>query len=477
MVDPSPSFKKRPLRLGVPAQTGRPASQTTESMVDVGATMRSFQPFTTKGFLPGGIVEILPVDEIITRKGWAEYRRMLHDPQITSTMSFKKIMIYGRKWDVQPVSDDQKDKDVALFVSKVLKRLDFKNVLREIMTAFDYGFSVGEIIWEVTRIDGKQAIAIKAIKNRDPEFLTVKTDKHGNISSWVQDNNQFSNLRASQKIELMPSKVMHYAHNASFSQHYGKADLRACYRSWWAKKFIIQFWNVFLERMGSPLMTTTYPTGATPELKTALKDIMRGLSSKNEILIPEGVEISLLEATRSGQATYDLALAYHDKEIARALLMIALLGAGGNDIKRGSDSQSRIHLRTLHKMADEVGGSILWQFNRQVVRQLVDFNFDVDEYPEVFFQDYGEFEAFEITDAMRLLHAAGIIELDQEDVNFARSMLGMRVREEGDEDEVMRPIQMPPPGNANQPPPGAGQGNDNATKGGASGSETPGTKQ
>ncbi len=477
MVDPSPSFKKRPLKLGVPAQTGRPARQTTESMVDVGASMRSFQPFTTKGMVPGGIVEILPVDEIINKKGWGEYRKMLHDPQITSTLQFKKIMIYGRKWDVDPASDSDQDKAVALFVSKALKRLDFKQVLKEIMTAFDYGFSVGELIWEVTRIDGKQAIGLKAVKHRDPEYLTVKTDKHGNIKSWVQDNNAFSNLRAAQKIELAPDKVIHYAHNGSFSQHYGKSDLRACYRSWWAKKFIVQFWNVFLERMGSPLMATTYPTGATPELKTNLKNIMRGLSSKSEILIPEGVEISLIEATRSGQATYDLALAYHDKEIARALLMIALLGAGGNDIKRGSDSQSRLHLRTLHKMADEVGSSILWQFNQQVVKQLVDYNFDVDEYPTVFFQDYGEFEAFEITDAMRLLHAAGIVELDQEDVNFARSMLGMRVREEGDEDEVVRPAQMPPPASANAPPPAAAQGNTSADKGGAAGKETPGTSQ
>lgn len=473
---PTPSFKKKPLRIGVPQ--GRPARQTIESMVDVGATMRSFQPFTTKGMLPGGAVEILPVDEIITRKGWKEYRKMLHDPQITSTLWFKKVMIYGRKWDVQPAGDSVEDKAVAAFVSKVLKRLNFKRVLQEIMTAFDYGFSLGELIWEVTEIDGQQAIAIKAIKGRDPEFLTVKVDKHGNILSWVQDNHQFSSLRAEQKIELPPDKVIHYSHNGAFGQHYGKSDLRACYRSWWAKKFIIQFWNVFLERMGSPLMATTYPTGAGTELKDALKNIMRGLSSKSEILIPEGVEIKLIEATRSGQATYDLALAYHDKEIARAMLMIALLGAGGNDIKRGSDSQSRLHLRTLHKMADETGADILFEFNRQVVKQLVDFNFDVKEYPEVYFQDYGEFEAPEITDAIRLLHASGIIDMDQEDVNFARSMLGMRLREDGDkEDEVVRPAAIPPPGNANSPPPSAGQGNDNASKGGASGHETPGTKQ
>jgi phage gp29-like protein len=442
-------------------------------MVDVGATLKSFQPIVSGRRQKNGIVEILPVDEIITRKGWTEYRKMLHDPQITATLAFKKIMVYGRKWDVDPASKDQKDVDVAKFVSKALKRINLKSLFKEAMSAFEYGFSLGELLWEIAEVDGKTAIVLKDIKFRDPEFCTVKTDKHGNIKSWLQDNHAFSGLRASDKVELPPDKVLHFAHNKQFSQHYGKSDLRASYRAWWAKKFIIQFWNVFLERMGSPLMLAKYPQGAGTELKDNLKSILKNLSAKSEILIPEGVEISLLEATRSGQATYDLALGYHDKEIARSMLMIALLGAGGNEVTRGADSQSRLQLRTLHKMADETGGELMWAFNAQVIKQLVDFNFDVDEYPKVFFQDYGEFEAFEITDAIRLLHAAGIVDLDQEDVNFARSLLGMRVREEGDEDEVVRPAQaLPPPASSNSPPPAASQGNKNAEQG-ATGKSTP----
>ena len=475
MVDPSPSFKKPALKIGVPR--GRPIRHTTESMVDVGATLKSFQPITSRGRFSRGIVEILPVDEIITRKGWAEYRRMLHDPQITATLAFKKLMVGGRKWDVEPASKDAKDIAVAKFVSKAIKRINFKSLVKESLSAFEWGFSLGELIWKLDEIDGKQAIVLADVKFRDPEHLTVKTDKHGNIKSWIQDNNAMLGNASKHKIELAPDKVLHFANNKQFSQHYGKSDLRASYRAWWAKKFIIQFWNVFLERMGSPLMMAKYPTGATPELKDALKNIMKGLSSKSEILIPEGVEIALIEATRSGQATYDTALAYHDKEIARAMLMIALLGAGGNEVTRGADSQSRLQLRTLHKMADETGGEFMWAFNEQVIKQLVDFNFDVDEYPKVFFQDYGEFEAFEITDAVRLLHAAGILDMDQEDVNFARSILGLKVREEGDEDEVVRPAQMPPPASANAPPPAAAQGNANADKGGAAGKETAATSQ
>lgn len=477
MVDPSPDFKKTTLRLGVPASRGRPNRHTSESMVDVGATLKSFQPITSKGRFSRGVVEILPVDEIITRKGWAEYRKMLHDPQITATLAFKKLMVGGRKWDVEPASKEQKDIDIAKFVSKALKRLNFKAMVKESLSAFEWGFSLGELIWKLDRIEGKMAIILEDVKFRDPEHLTVKTDKHGNIKSWIQDNNSMIGVSSKQKIELAPDKVLHFTNNKQFSQHYGKSDLRASYRAWWAKKFIIQFWNVFLERMGSPLMMMHYPTGAGTELKDNLKTIMQNLSSKSEILIPEGVEIELIEATRSGQATYDTALAYQDKEIARATLMIALLGAGGNEVTRGADSQSRLQLRTLHKMADETGGEFMWAFNEQVVKQLVDFNFDVDEYPKVFFQDYGEFEAFEITDAVRLLHAAGIVDLDQEDVNFARSILGMKVREEGDEDEVVRPQQLPPPASANAPPPAAAQGNTSADKGGAAGSETPATSQ
>jgi phage gp29-like protein len=266
-------------------------------------------------------------------------------------------------------------------------------------------------------------------------------------------------------ISLLPSKVFHWANDREFSDPYGHSDLRAAYRSWWAKKFIIQFWNVFLERMGAPMTAIKYPQGSNDELKTNLKNILAGLSSKTELLIPEGVEIELIEATRAGTAGYGEALQYQDKEIARACLMVALLGASGTEVKRGSDSQARIHLRTLYKMADETGASVLEVFQKQIVEPLVDFNFTVESYPTIFWQDYGEFEAQEIADEVRLLHAAGILELDGEDVNFVRSILGLPLRDEGDEDSVVRPPEPPPPGNANAPPPAASQGNTRASKG------------
>jgi phage gp29-like protein len=435
--------------------------------------MRTFQPFVGQGRRTQDSIEILPYDEIIQRKGWGTYRQMLNDPQVSSTLQFKKIMVYGRKWDVQPASDDEADKEVAEFVRKALMRANFKRLLRESLSCLQYGFSVGEKIWELGKMEGEDAILLKDIKFRDPEFMRVMTDKHGNVTRWLQDRASFgSNLNPrsgsqASSIDISPDKVFHYAHNREFSAWYGRSDLRSAYRSWWAKKFLIQFWSVFLERFGQPMTAIKYPMGSGQQLKDDLKKIMAGFSTKTELLIPEGVEISLIEATRAGTASYDDAMAYHDKEIARAMLMVALLGAGGNEVKRGADSQSRLHLRTLHKMADELGADLMFEFNKQVVKQLVDFNFDVEAYPTVYFQDYGEFESFEITDAIRLLHSAGILELDGEDTNFARSLLGLPIRDEDKEDSVVRPPEPPPPGSANQPPPPAQQGNQRAEQGGS----------
>jgi len=425
-------------------------------MVVDGEVVRSFLPAKNGG------AEFLPVDDLINRKGWKIYRDMRHDDQVKATLAFKKILVHGRAWEIKPAEADNAEAEkIAKFVKMNLERINFKRVAREALSALDFGFSLGEIIWEVQEVDGNKMLLIKGIKHRDPEHIKIHADKHGNIMKFVQESSY------GERIELSFPKVWHYAHQSEFQNHYGVSDLRAAYRNWWAKKFLINFWNVFLERLGSPMTLMKYPLGASDELKRLLKGILSGLSAKSEILVPEGVEVELVEATRAGNATYAEALQYHDTAISRALLVVALLGLGGDGVSRGADSQSRLQLRVLFKMADELGKDLIETFSEQVIKPLVDMNFEhKDLYPTFLWQDYGEFEGIEVADTIRLLHAAGIVDMDQEDVNYARSILGLPLRKEGDpEDEVIRPHPLPPPADPNKPPPAADQGNKQAAKG------------
>jgi len=448
------------VKAGSERQPGRPAAIEGEKMLVGGELMHSYRLADSKN-MDG--VWFFPIDDILRTKGFKIYRAMKDDDQVKACLSFKKILVAGREFEIKPADESEKAKQIAEFAEWNLRqKLDLKSVFYSALTALDWGFSAGEIVYGTAKWKGERKIIVEKIAHRDPEDIEIECDKHGNVLTFRQKERMFG-----KQIDLPPEKIFHFAHQSEFGNPYGRSDLRAAYRPWWVKKFLINFWNVFLERMGSPLTTMKYPMGAGNELKEALKTILASLASSSQILVPEGVEIELIEATRAGHADYDKAITYCDMAISRGLLVVSLLGMGGDSVTRGSDSQARLHLRVLFKMSAELGDAMARKFMDQVVKPLIDLNFTHEGlYPTFSWQDYGEFEGMEVADTIRLLHAAGILDMDQADVNYARSVLGLPVRGENDkEDEVRRPPEAPPPGDPNKPPPAAGQGNEQAKKG------------
>ncbi len=483
------------------AAVGRPSGVEGETMALGGEMLRS-----SLGPASGGVY-FLPIDDIIIRKGWRTYREMRHDEQVKAVLQFKKTLVAGRTWDIVASNDipkppdfekqveavrqknmmpqvmkegeqpkppeplpqhdpsSEKAKEIADFVAFNLKRINFRKIVENALTAFEFGFSLGEVIYEVGDFKGQRAILIKEIKHRDPQSIEIKQDKHGNILGFRQN-------AVGEVIETDTDKMWHWAHQSQFGNAYGVSDLRAAYRSWWAKRFIVNFWNVFLERMGAPMTMMKYPQGAPDDLKKVLKQILRNLNSKTEILVPEGVTVELIEAQRTGKGDYDAALRYHDNSIAKALLMVAILGLSEAEGGRSADSQSRLHLRVLFKAMDAISQDLIFSFWDQVVKPLVDMNFEHENlYPDFVWQDYGGFEGIEIADTIKNLHVAGIIDIDQTDVNYVRSITGMQLRGEDDpEDKVQRPAATPPPSAAIPPP--AAQDNKAAKKDAGGGRKT-----
>jgi phage gp29-like protein len=415
---------------------GRPASVEREiTEIATGDSLVSMAPLSPNR------VEIRNPDDLIRRHKFKIYRDMRFDDQVKLALRFKKILVYGRAWDVKAASKDARDLEIAAFVRANMEAAGFKKLVRNSLTAFDFGFSCGEILWEVGLYEGQRAVLLKGVKHRDPDSIRIIVTKGGDIVGFEQWTD------FGKKIDIPPEKMFHFAYQAEFDNHYGTSDLRACYRNWWAKKFLIQFWSVFLERLGAPMTLAKYPQGAAYELKETIKNILRGLSSKTEVMVPQGVEIEVIESTKAAKGDFDAAIKYHDSAIGRAILMPGLLGASDHQ-GRGAESQSRLQLRSLFKDADENGNELLAELHRQIVKPLVDYNFAIenDAYPTVVLQDYGEFEAVEIADAIRQLFNVGVLDMDQADVNYTRKILGMPIRgEDDDEDEVLRPQPAPLP--------------------------------
>jgi phage gp29-like protein len=464
----------------VRARTGRGPGRPRDIERDVtvasmGQLMSWPGPFSLRRGRAG--YELTNPDELLLRQGFRTYREMLADDTVKACLAFKKVLVHQRDWEIEPVGGKdagEKAKAHAAFVMDVLQETQWNRIMRETLSALDFGFSVGEILWEVKEWkDEGLKVVLRDIRHRDPEFLRADVDIHGNIIGFRQISgyhvpNRGVSTYPNNEIVIEPGKVIHFAYQSNFGNAYGVSDLRAAYRAWWSKKFVTQFWNVFLERFGSPLTAMKYPAGAAPELKAALQDILTSLSTRSDILVPEGVSVELIEATRGGAAGYAEALNYCDIGISRAILVPALLGMGV-DVKRGSDSQSRLHLRVLMKIANDIATDLENIYTERVVKPLVDMNFPgVTDYPAFVFRDYGEYEAVEIVDSMINMFNAGMLDADQDDINYMRSILGAPLREEGDEDEVMRAPPPPvgtSPNDPNASGAGAAKNNNRATKG------------
>jgi hypothetical protein len=175
------------------------------------------------------------------------------------------------------------------------------------------------------------------------------------------------------------------------------------------------------------------------------------------------VEITLVEATRGGQASYEQALDFHNNSIARALLMVGVYGANGENPRQSQgNSQGAIQLHLMFKVADTISQALTKSLFEQVVKQLLTLNFPKPLMPSFVWQDYGQFEGALVADQIRQMHVAGIVDLDQRDVNYLRSITGLPLRgPEDPEDEVLRPEPVPLSGGGAPPPP-AGQGNNRA---------------
>lgn len=419
-----------------------------------------------------GGVYFLSIDDIIKRKGYSTYKEMIHDDQVKVCLEFKKTLVVGRTFELSPGNDTADAEKQAKFLMEVFDRIDIEEVLHNALCAFEFGFALAEQVFERDTWDtknggdGKQYVFLKKLQHRDPRDLVLKMDYHGNFVGAKQWGvaGVPKNI-----VELTPEKLWLFTHDRRFGNLYGNSDLRSAYRSWFAKKFVIQFWNVYLERFGAPMTMMGYPLGASEQLKTNLKSILSNLASKTEILVPNDVEIKLIEATRGGNAGYLDAVNFHNNSIARAILMPALLGADGDANRQtASTSQSFLQLRLLFKVADTVSQKLSASLMDQVIKPLLDINFENPIYPTWVWQDYGQYEAAQIADEIRQLHMAGVIDLDQTDVNYIRSIIGLAIRDEQlKPDKVIRPTATPLSGAGAPKPPTPGQGNDTAGKGGA----------
>jgi phage gp29-like protein len=370
-------------------------------------------------------------DELLTSKGWSIYDRMQTDAQVKAALWTKKYAVLCKPWHVAPASESEQDKKVAEFVNYALLRVrgEIGQVLYDSLDALAKGYSIAEKNWEIIEDDPtwKGYWTIKNIKSKDPANFTFDVDDYLNVNRLLLTVDGIGINQESLPVD----KFIIYSYNPTYGQPWGQSDLRAAYRHWWCKDFIIKWWQLFTEKYAMPTLVGYYKSGTPKKKQEELLNILDKISSDTAIVIPEEVSEQIKEifTQKDPRIMYESAVAYHDTGIAKAILGETLTLDSPGRGSSASFAMAKVHQDTLTyqltRIKQDLEGIVV---SEQIVKQLVSYNFGNVALPKFFFEPLTEADIETLGNVIWKLTQVGIVAPDEQ---WVRDKLGWPHKEEG----------------------------------------------
>jgi phage gp29-like protein len=310
---------------------------------------------------------LIPQDTVLRQRGrdYKIYREVLRDDQCKSAFQQRQDAQIAAEWEVEPASDAAIDVSAADFIREQLNSIEWDRAYRGMHFGVWYGYSVGECLWDY---DGRYVV-LKDIRVRERERFAF-------------DAKRRLYLRSSTGDELMPERKFWVVNTGADhdDEPYGLGLAHYCYWPVFFKRNDIKFWLVFQEKFAAPTVKGKTPAGVfnDPAQRAAILAQLRAFATDTAIVVPEGVEVELLEATRSGSTSYKELADAMDAALAKIILSQTMTTDNGS-----SRSQAEVHEGVRDMVVKSDADLICNSFNRQPVRWLTEWNFPGAKPPRV----------------------------------------------------------------------------------------------
>jgi len=299
-------------------------------------------------------------------KGLKLYDEVDRDPHAGAVLQSRSFSVISKDWEILPGEDTAPAEKITEFVKDALKNTNFNQMRQELLQAILYGFYVSEVIWEIKNGN----ILPRRIRAKHPRRFSFTTDR------------QLRLLTPQNMIEGEPvpdRKFIRFTYGSS-DNPYGKGLGQKLWWPVWFKKHGIKFWMVFLEKFGMPTAVGKYPSGTEPDQQSALLDAIDAIQNEAGVKIPDTMAIDLLEATRSGNVTYESLCEYMDKQISKAVLGQTATTEGTPGKLGNEDAQNE----TRQDVMEADAGLLDECMNNSLIKWITDYNFPgVSNYPRL----------------------------------------------------------------------------------------------
>lgn len=348
------------------------------------------------------------------------------DSTVRSALQVVKLPILSTTWGIEPPKDEDgnvsdNDQEKADFIRRELmeRNVNFHTLIKSALTAFDFGFSVFEKVFELTDFKGKARIGLAKVASR----------KQVSIYKWEQEDGSpgITQQTSEGKFSIPMPKLVVFTHDKEGENYEGTSLLRYVYKDFDIKDKLTIVNAMSLERqgMGIPVAQERENQTATPEDESKAENVMSNIraNEKSFIKMPSTMTIEMLDM--KGQTTKEIlpTLNYHDGRIMTGVLarFMELGGASGTGSNSLSSDLSSIFMKAEEAVANEFVATI----NEHIIKQLCDLNYDDNStgYPKLTYGNIADDDMRELAESVAALMNAGAITADAELENNMRARL------------------------------------------------------
>lgn len=346
----------------VARSSGLPAPVTARSLSDEVASTRDGRDITR----PYAMGLQQPRDPRLRGAvDWGVYDRVFEDDQVFSCYQQRWRAVVSCNWHVLPGDDeDPRSVEAAELMSASLTRIGWDRVTERMLRAIHNGISIAEVMWEPRQAGGRTLIDFGQIRVRHARRF--RYDDQDQLRLLTRDKPEGEPL-PDQKFWALT-----YG-GGDDDELYGRGLAEWLYWPTLFKRNGIRFWNLFLDKYGSPTAIGKYRSGTADSEKRNLLAALQAIATDTGIAIPEGMEVAFLEATRSGTASYEQLVRYMDEAIAKVILSQTMTTQDGSSL-----SQAQVHAGVKAEVVTGDADLGSDSFNAGPARWWTDFNFGTD---------------------------------------------------------------------------------------------------
>lgn len=367
------------------------------------------------------------------------------DAQINATLQILELPVRATHWYIQPAMDEwgessEEDREIAKFVEDALfKRMEttWDDFLREALTMLVFGHSVFEKVWEIT----DKGVFLRKLASR--KQTTIQKWQLPNGKPGIVQFAPFNSLNTGKKNDIerqIPAgKLIIFTYRKEGDNWLGTSVLRSAYKHWFIKDQLYRFDLVRHERQSVGIPVVRMPKNWTETDKAEAEAIVQNVRATEQtgVVLPGSEEDGwdfYFADTQAGNSTPIFeSINHHNREIAKNVLAQFLeLGQ-----ESGSRALSEDHSDILMLCEDALARQIQETMNRFCIRELVDYNFNVeeDQYPTLQYDQIGFIDWNTFTSALATAAGANLLTPDDNTEAFLRKKLKLPPKQESAEDD------------------------------------------